>query len=180
MKNLRVLISESLFLGLASLGEAKQGFSRNISLSLTIIDSEVVSRELLGQADLMRAQTFCIHESTEVIIVSKDKDLVFAAFQVVALSLKGFNDSQELMIVGFVPSLSGDHLSREKGYWVPLANFRFRRIWIFVSHVTGRMLIRGHLTKDPTNSILQSISLNPNMTLWIQISKNRSLGKSLL
>ncbi len=79
-------------------------------------------------------------------MVSKDKDLVFLAFQVVVLSLKGFNDSQELLIVSLVPSLSGDHLLREKGYWVPLANFGFRRIWIFVGHVTRKMLIRGHLT----------------------------------
>ncbi len=81
-----------------------------------IIDLEVVSRELLGPADLTRAQAFRIHKSTEVIMVSKDKDLVFVAFQVVALSLKGFNNSQELLIVGFVPSLSRDHLLREKGY----------------------------------------------------------------
>lgn len=51
MKNLGVLISESLFPGLASLGEAKQGISRSISLFLTIIDSNVVSRELLGPTD---------------------------------------------------------------------------------------------------------------------------------
>ncbi len=126
MKNLGVLISESLFLGLASLGEARQGICRSISLFLTIINLKAVSRELLGPADLTRAQTFHIHESAEVIMVSKDEDLVFAVFQVVAPSLKGFNDSQELLIVGFVPSLSGDHLLREKGYWVPLANFGFR------------------------------------------------------
>ncbi len=74
----------------------------------------------------MRAQAFGIDELTEVIMVSKDKDLVFAAFQVVAPSLKGFNNSQELVIVGFVPSLSGDHLLRKKGYWVSLANFELR------------------------------------------------------
>ncbi len=126
MKNLGVLISESLFLGLTSLGEARQGICRSISLSPTIIHSKVVLRKLLGLADLTRAQAFRIHELAEVIVVSKDEDLVFVAFQVVAPGLKGFNDSQELLIVGFVPSLSGDHLSREKGYWVPLANFGFR------------------------------------------------------
>ncbi len=130
MKNLGVLISESLFLGLASLGEVKQGISRSISLFLTIIDLEGVLRELLGLADLMRAQTFRIHESTEVIMVSKDKDFIFAAFQVVAPSLKGFNNSQKLLIVSLVPSLSRDHLSREKGYWMPLTNFGFRKNWI--------------------------------------------------
>ncbi len=141
MENLGVFISESLFFSLASLGEARQGISRNISLSLTIIDLKVVSRELLGPTDLTRAQAFHIQKSTEVIMVSKDKDLLFAALQVVAPSLKGFNNSQELLIVGFVPSLSGDHLSREKGYWMLLANFGFGRIWIFVGHMTGKMLI---------------------------------------
>ncbi len=78
MKNLSILISERFFLGLASLGEARQSIRRSISFSLTIIDLEVVSSELLGPADLTRAQAFRIHESAEVIIVSKDEDLVFA------------------------------------------------------------------------------------------------------
>ncbi len=66
----------------------------------------------MGPADLTRAQVFQIPESTEVIMVSKNKDLVFAAFQVVAPSLKGFNNSQELLIVSLVLSLSEDHLLR--------------------------------------------------------------------
>ncbi len=130
MENLEILISKSLFLSLASLGEARQDISYSIRLSLIIIDSEMISRELLGTTDLIRAQAFRIHESTEVIMVSKDKDLTFAAHQVVLPSLKGFNDSQEFLIVGFVPNLSGDNLSREKGYWVPLTNFGLRRNWI--------------------------------------------------
>ncbi len=126
MKNLGVFISESLFLGLAPLGEVRQGISHSISLSLMIIDSKVVSRGLLGPADLAGAQILCIHKSTEVVVVSEDEDLVFTTFQVVAPSLKGFNDGQELLIVSLVSSLSRDHLSREKSYWVPLANFRLR------------------------------------------------------
>ena len=92
IKNLGILISESFFLGLASLGEARQGINRSICLSLIIIDLKVVSRELLGPTDLARAQALHIYESTEVIIVSKDEDLVFAAFQVVAPSLKNLNN----------------------------------------------------------------------------------------
>ncbi len=80
MKNLGVLISKSVFLDLASLREAKQGISCSISLSLTIVDSKVVSRELLGSADRTRAQTLRIHKLTKVIMVSKDRELVFAAF----------------------------------------------------------------------------------------------------
>ncbi len=128
MENLGVLIFENLFLGLASLGETRQGISHSISLFLTIIDSEVVSKELLGPANLTKTQAFCIYKSTEIIIVSKDKDLVFAAFQVGTPSLKGFNDSQELLIMSFLLNLNGDHLLKEKSYQVPLANFRLRKI----------------------------------------------------
>lgn len=45
-----------------------------------IIDLEVVLRKLLGLTDLARAQALYIHILTEVIIVSKNKDLVFAVF----------------------------------------------------------------------------------------------------
>ncbi len=92
MKNLSIFISEYFFLDLAPLWEARQSISRSISFSLMIIDSEVVSRELLGLADLTRAQAFCIHELTKVIMVSKDKDFVFAALQVVVPSLESLND----------------------------------------------------------------------------------------
>ena len=84
----------------------------------------MVTKELLGPPDVLRAQALCIHELTEVVVVRKDKDLVFAIFQIVALSLKGFNNSQELLIVGLVAGLSGDHFSREESNWMPLTNFR--------------------------------------------------------
>ncbi len=79
-------------------------------------------------------------------MVNKDEDLIFAVFQAVVPSIKAFNNSQELLIMSLVLSLSGNHLLRKKGYWVPLANFGFRKIWIFVVYVSGKMLIQGHLT----------------------------------
>lgn len=72
MKNLSNLISQHFFLSLTSLWEAKQGISHSISFFLIIIDLEVISRELLGLADLTKAQTLYINEPTDVIIVSKD------------------------------------------------------------------------------------------------------------
>ncbi len=116
MKNLGILISESFFLGLALLKGARQGISRSISFSLTVIDSKVLSREFLCPADLARAQTLCIHKSMEIVMVIKDEYLVFVAFQVVVPSLKGFNNSQELLVVGFVSSLNRDYFLRKKGY----------------------------------------------------------------
>ncbi len=48
-------------------------------------------------------------------------------------SLKGFNDSWELLIVGFILSFIGDCLSREKSYWVLLVHFgleEFGSSWV--------------------------------------------------
>ncbi len=47
----------------------------------------------LGLADLIRAQAFCIHELIKVVMISKEKNLVFAALQVVVPSLEGLNNS---------------------------------------------------------------------------------------
>ena len=52
MKNLGGLSWKGLFLGLASLGETRQGISGGIGLSLAIVDSKVVPREFLGPLDL--------------------------------------------------------------------------------------------------------------------------------
>ena len=62
MKNLGVLSSKSLFLGLASLGEARQDISGDIDLSLAIVDSKVVPREFLDTSDLFGTQALGIHE----------------------------------------------------------------------------------------------------------------------
>ena len=80
MKNLSILILEHFFPGLAFLEKARQNICHNISFFLTIINLEVISRELLGSANLTRAQVFCIHKLTEIVMVNKKENLVFAAF----------------------------------------------------------------------------------------------------
>ena len=45
-----------------------------------IVDLEMVLRELLGLADLSRAQVLCSHETTEVIVVRKDENFMLATF----------------------------------------------------------------------------------------------------
>ncbi len=80
LKNLGILICKSFFFSLTSLKEVKQSISCSISFFLTIIDLKMVLRELLGLADLTKAQTFCIHELMEVIMINKDEDFVFAIF----------------------------------------------------------------------------------------------------
>ena len=78
MKNLSILISKHFFLGLASLEEVRQSISYSISFFLIIIDLKVISKKLLGLVDLIKAQIFRIYKLTEVIMVIKDKDLIFA------------------------------------------------------------------------------------------------------
>ena len=43
--------------------------------------------------DLLGAQILCIYKTTEVIMIYKDENLIFAAFQVKTLCFKGFNNS---------------------------------------------------------------------------------------
>ena len=80
MEDLDVLGAEGVFLFYTLLRVLKQGISSSVSLALTIIYSEVVMREFLGPADLPGAQTLCVHEFTKVVVVYKDKDLVFTTF----------------------------------------------------------------------------------------------------
>lgn len=41
----------------------------------------------------MEAQAFCIHELIKIIVIYKDKDLIYITFQVVLPSFKYINDS---------------------------------------------------------------------------------------
>lgn len=100
--------------------------------------------------NLLKTQDLDIYESPEVVVISEDEDLVFTAFQVVAPSLKDFNNSQKLLIVDLLPSFDRDYFLREKDYWMPLANFGLREIkMIFVGPMIRKTLIRiirNHLT----------------------------------
>ena len=107
------------------------------------MDWEVVLKELLGPADTTKAQIFCIQESKEVIMVNKNEDLIFATFQVMAPSLKSFNNNKKLLIVSLIPSLSENHFWKKKDYLIPSTNFGFVKIWImiFMGHMIGKKLI---------------------------------------
>ena len=121
MKDSAILSSELLLFILASLWKPRQSICSRICLTLAIVDSEVVLRELLGLADLSGAQALCIYETTEVIVVRKNKNLMLAAFQVVTPGLESLDDSQKLAVVGLIAYLCWNHFPRKKRYWVSLA-----------------------------------------------------------
>ena len=79
MQNLDVLRLEGLFLLSTPLRVSRQGIGSSVSLALTIVDSEVVTRELLGPADLSRAQTLRVHEPAEVVVVGKHENFMSRA-----------------------------------------------------------------------------------------------------
>ena len=79
MQNLDVLRLEGLFLLSTPLRVLRQEIGSSVSLSLTIVDLKVVTRELLGSADLSGAQTFRVHEPVEVVVVGKHENFMSKA-----------------------------------------------------------------------------------------------------
>ena len=64
----------------ALLKKAKDCVCYSICFILIIIDLKIVMKKLLSLIDLTKAQTICIHDLSEIIMVNKNKNLVFTAF----------------------------------------------------------------------------------------------------
>lgn len=67
-----------------------------------------------------------------------------------APSRKGFNNSQQLLIMSFISSLGGDYFLREKGYRVLLANFELGRKWTFVSYMIEKKFSKVIWLRTPS------------------------------
>lgn len=106
----------------------KQDFSNCICLFLIVIDTKTIPRELLDLANLLKTEILDIHKLLEVVLISEDKNFVFAAFQIIAPSFKDFNNNWEFLVVSFVASLDGNHFLIKIGYRVLLDNFGLRKI----------------------------------------------------
>ena len=57
-----------------------QGISSSVSLALTIVDLKVETREFLSPMDLSGAQTFCVYELSEIVMIGKHEDFISSAF----------------------------------------------------------------------------------------------------
>ena len=79
VEDLDVLGAEGVFLLYTLPRVSRQGISSFVSLALTIIDLEMVMREFLSSTDLPKAQTFCVHEPAEVVVVGKHENLMSRA-----------------------------------------------------------------------------------------------------
>lgn len=96
-------------------GARKSIYSR-ISFGLTIIDLEIILKEFLGPSNLAKAQILHIHELMEVVMIDKNKIIIFVVFWMVAPDPKDFNNHQKLIVVGLLSSLSRYYLSRKVGH----------------------------------------------------------------
>ena len=121
MKNSAIFSSKLNFFILTSLRKPRQSICSCIRLALAIIDLKMILRELLGPSDLSATQTLCTHKTTEVIVVYKNKNLMLAAFYVVAPYLESFDNSQKLAVVSLVLCFRWNHFSQKKWYWMLLA-----------------------------------------------------------
>ena len=83
----------TLFLFCTSLRVLRQGISSSISLSLMIVDLEVVTREFLSLANLSGAQTLCVYELVEIVVVGNYKYLMTEILYVVSPGLESLNNS---------------------------------------------------------------------------------------
>ena len=80
MQNLDVLGAEGFFLFCILLRVLKQGINSSVSLTLIIVDLEVVMKELLNSADLLGAHTLCVYKLAEVVVVGEYKHLMLRLF----------------------------------------------------------------------------------------------------
>lgn len=77
IENLSILISERFFLGPTFPCKVRQGMIR---FFLIVIDSKVVSKKLLGSADLCVPQALDVNKMPKVIVIGDDKNSVLAVF----------------------------------------------------------------------------------------------------
>ena len=64
LKDSSILSLKNFFLALAPLRVVKQSISSSISLSLAMINAEIVAGLLVSLVNFARAQTFCIYKLT--------------------------------------------------------------------------------------------------------------------
>ncbi len=152
MQDFYILGLKGLFFLSIPLEVLRQGISSSISFALSIINLEVVPGQLLNLPDLLRTQVFRLYKMLEFIMVCKHENFMLAALQVISLGFEGFNNGQQLAVMGLIPNLCQNHLFGENSY-----------------SISSAQIIQGQLTKNSTNSIARSIRLNLDITLQIKI-----------
>ena len=80
----------------------------------------MIARKHLSLADLAETEVLYIHELSKVIVVGKNKDLMFATFWIMPPYFEGLNNCQKLTIMSFVSSFGRNHFIQKVGQRMPL------------------------------------------------------------
>ena len=70
-------------------------------------------KELLDLSNLFGTQVFSNYKVTKIVIICKNKDLVFATFKIVLPYFKIPKNSQKLAVIGLVLSFSKNLFSKK-------------------------------------------------------------------
>ena len=76
------------------------------SFFLVVINLKIVTKKLLGLTYLILSQFFNIHKLIKVVIVYKDKNVIFTTFEIILLDFEHFDNSQKLIITSFILSFT--------------------------------------------------------------------------
>lgn len=57
-----------------------------------VINLEVVAKEFLGPLDLKKTQAFEIYDLMKVVVINKNKDVMFAIFQIMLPGFESLNN----------------------------------------------------------------------------------------
>lgn len=137
MKHLSIFSLLNSFFVFSLLRKIKQSIYYSIHIFLVIVKAKMVLKQLLSQLNVSGTQNFSCHKLTKTIVINENNIFVFVAFKIMVPSFKGFNNSQELLILHFILGFSQNHLFRKKSHQVQLINFRLNKIYIlFQIHQT--------------------------------------------
>lgn len=92
MKNFGVFSSKTFFFLLTLLRVMRQDINSCIYVTLVVINLKMIMRQLLCLPNLTKTNTFCVHKTRKVVVIGKDKNLMFAAFEIVPPSLQSLNN----------------------------------------------------------------------------------------
>ena len=69
----------------------------------------MIAKKFLGLSNLIKIQTFYVHEMAKVVVIAKDRNFMIAIFWIMPLGFEGLNNSQKLTVVSFISSFGWNH-----------------------------------------------------------------------
>lgn len=78
---------------------SRKDISNYIGLTLSIMEPKIVLKQCLSSIHLSRAKAFYILKLTQIVMISKNEDLILATFQIMMPDFKNFNNCRKYAII---------------------------------------------------------------------------------